>query len=352
MNNQSLSFECAFPIENYPFITMAHGSGGRLTQHLLDYIFRPAFSNLLLEQQHDGTVLTLPSNRIAITTDSYVVHPLFFPGGNIGELAITGTINDLSMCGAKPIYITCAFILNEGLPSATLIQVVDAIRQSALANNVQIIAGDTKVVEKSAFGGLYINTTGIGIAPADLTISPQMIQKGDAIILSGDVGRHGLAVLAQRENFGFNPPIRSDCAALWPMVNKLLENEISVHCLRDLTRGGLAGALVELANTSQLSFEVAQNKIAVSQEVHAGCELLGLDPLYVANEGRMILFIPANQVPKALAILHEFPNCKAAAQIGVVNSQSHGNNEVILKTHFNSERILVPFSGEQLPRIC
>ncbi|MFI4937666.1 MAG: hydrogenase expression/formation protein HypE [Candidatus Berkiellales bacterium] len=352
MKDANLSFECAFPTDNYPFITLAHGAGGRLTQYLLDYIFRPAFSNPLLDQQHDGAVITLPSHKIAMTTDSYVVHPLFYPGGNIGELAVTGTLNDLAMCGADPLYITSGFILNEGLPTTTLIQIVDAMRRTALKNKVQIIAGDIKVVEQSSLGGLYINTTGIGVVPIDLTIAPQHIQKGDAILISGDIGRHGLAVLAERQQFNFDPPILSDCAPLWPLVWRLLENNISLHCLRDLTRGGLAGALIELAKTTGLTFEIQEKDIPLSQQIYAACELLGLDPLYVANEGRMVLFIPDENVNQALAILHQFPEGKAATQIGIVSEQRSSIGEVILKTYFGSERALALFSGEQLPRIC
>lgn len=349
---ESISFECAFPITSYPFITMAHGAGGKLTQHLLDYIFRPAFNNPLLNQQHDGAILELSTNKIAMTTDSYVVSPLFFPGSNIGELAVTGTINDLAMCGAKPLYITCAFILTEGLSTQTLIQVVDAIRLASLKNQVQIVAGDLKVVEKTLDNSLYINTCGIGTLPANFTICPQNIQNGDAIIISGDIGRHGLAVLGQRGNFNFEPPIESDCAPLWPLVSSLIQNNIIPHCLRDLTRGGLAGALIELANTSKLSFEIIEQNIPVSQSVHAACEILGLDPQYVANEGRMILFTPQEYIAQTLTVLHQFPEGKNATCIGQVHANEDLNGQVILKTAFGSKRKLSLFSGEQLPRIC
>lgn len=349
---QQLSFECAFPIDNYPMITLAHGSGGRLTQYLLDYIFRPAFSNSLLDQQHDGALITLPSNKIAMTTDSYVVHPLFYPGGNIGELAVIGTINDLAMCAAKALYLSCGFILNEGLATSTLIQIVDAMRRASLQNNVHIVAGDIKVVEKATHAGLYINTTGIGLLPENLIISPEKIQPGDAIVISGDIGRHGLAVLAQRGNLDFDPPIESDCASLWPQVHELLKNKVPLHCLRDLTRGGLAGALIELAKTRNLTFEIHHNNIPISQTVHGACEILGLDPLYIANEGRMIAFIPSHEVKTVLSHLQQFPEGRNAKQIGIVREDNISPGEVILKTQLGSERTLTLFSGEQLPRIC
>lgn len=351
-NAAPLSFECAFPISQYPFITMAHGAGGRLTQSLLDLVFRPAFHNPLLDQQHDGALLTLPTHRIAMSTDSYVVHPLFFPGSNIGELAIIGTINDLAMCGARPLYLTCAFILTEGLPTKTLIQVVEAMRQAALQNHIHIVAGDIKVVEKTESGGLYINTTGIGVLPEHDALCPQRIQSGDAIIISGDMGRHGLAVLGERGNFHFDPPIESDCAALWPMVSDLLQHNLVPHCLRDLTRGGLAGALIELSQTCQLSFEIFEQFLPISQPVHAACEILGLDPLYVANEGRMILFTRPDLALPTLQLLHQYPGCQSAACIGEVHSKHSTSSQVILKTSFGTQRQLTLFSGEQLPRIC
>jgi hydrogenase expression/formation protein HypE len=335
------------------FITLAHGAGGRLTERLLDEIFRPAFGNPTLNQQHDGAIVTLPSPHIAITTDNYVVDPLFFPGGNIGELAITGTLNDLAMCGAEPLYITCAFILTEGLPLTSLVQIVESMRQCALTNHIQIVAGDTKVVEKTASPAVYINTTGIGMRSPHYSLCPQNIEQNDVIILSGDIGRHGLAVLGQRGNFNFTPPIESDCAPLWPLVCALIKNNCVPHCLRDLTRGGLAGALIELAKTRSLSIEIDEKAIPISQPVHAGCELLGIDPLYVANEGRMIVVTPAQHVTTTLELLHQFPAGQGATPIGRVLSESEdGTSSVILKTPFGSKRKLALFSGEQLPRIC
>ncbi len=346
----TLSFECAFPIDNFPVITLGHGGGGRLTQQLLDNIIRPAFKNPLLDQQHDSTFLYLPSQQIAITTDSYVVDPLFFPESNIGELAVNGTINDLAMSGAKPTYITCSFILTEGLPIDIFIQVVEAIRTAALKNQVQIVAGDIKVVEKTREPSLYINTTGVGIVEENKRYSPQKIQENDAIIISNDIGRHGLSILAKRHGLDFQPAIASDCASLWPIVEALKSN-VQLHCLRDLTRGGLTSALTELAITTGLSMIINERDIPVTQGVHAACEILGLDPLYIANEGCMILFSPRDQVESTLKILHTFDEGRAAAVIGHTRKRS-GTHHVILKTVLGSERPLTLFSGEQLPRIC
>ncbi|MBS0287845.1 MAG: hydrogenase expression/formation protein HypE [Proteobacteria bacterium] len=353
MNTSDVGFQCPFPFSQYPIITMAHGAGGRLTQQLLEGIFRPAFNNPILQQQHDGAMLKLPSERIAVSTDSYVVDPLFFPGGNIGKLAVIGTLNDLAMCGAKPLYITCGFILTEGLSSEVLVKVVAHMRQAAIENNIAIVSGDIKVVERTASAGLYINTTGIGALPPEYVIAPDKIQSGDAIIISGDIGRHGLAVLSQRNNYQFEPPIESDCAPLWGQVSQLFNEQLTPHCLRDLTRGGLAGALIELADSARLTFEIQEDKIPISQAVHAGCEILGIDPLYVANEGRMIVFCPADVASQTIACLRKFSDGAMAECIGhVLPKVNHSPGKVVLKTSFKTSRTLTLFSGEQLPRIC
>lgn len=341
---------CPVQIEPTSIVTLAHGAGGRLTQQLLDNIIRPAFNNTILAQQHDGALLTLPCSNIAVTTDSYVVSPLFFPGGNIGEMAVIGTLNDLAMCSAKPLYITCAFILTEGLTMKVFQKIVSSMQRAAIENNVQIITGDIKVVEKTQDQSIYINTTGIGMIEA--CTSPQGIQPGDDIIISGDIGRHGLAVLASRENLQLEPAIVSDLAPLWPKVSTLLAQNCTLHCLRDLTRGGLASALIELAKTSMLSFEIDEAQIPVSLGVMSACEILGMDPFYIANEGRMILFSPKEQTAQILEILKAFPDCFDAQVIGTVKEASSPTSEVILKTKYRSERILSLINGEQLPRIC
>lgn len=345
-------FSCALPISEQAYITLAHGAGGSLTQQLLTTVFRPAFNNSILAQQHDAALLSLPSQRIALTTDSYVITPLFFPDSDIGALSLIGTINDLAMSGAQALYITCGFILTEGLLIKDLKQIVASMRHIALSTGVQIVAGDIKVVEKTAEPGLYINTTGVGILPPEPIPCPQQIQNNDAIIVSGDIGRHGLAILGARGNFHFSPPIESDCAALWPLVHQLQANKIPLHCLRDLTRGGLAGALLELAQTSHLLFEIEEALVPVSSNVQAGCEILGLDPFFVANEGRMVLFVPPQAVPQTLTILKQFKEGESAACIGRVKSSSESAGDVMIKTPFGSQRKLFLLTGEQLPRIC
>jgi hydrogenase expression/formation protein HypE len=313
---------------------------------LLESLFLPAFANPLLATQHDGAAFLVNGTRLAFTTDSFVVHPLFFPGGDIGSLAVNGTVNDLAMCGARPLYLSAAFILEEGLPLETLQCVVESMRTAAAAVGVQIVTGDTKVVDKGKGDGLYINTAGLGIVEHQRMIAPQAVCPGDAIILSGDIGRHGMAVMAVREGLEFESPIMSDCAPLTVPVQKLLENNIDVHCLRDLTRGGLASGLVEIAMAAKLRLHVHEQAIAVNEDVRGACEILGLDPLYVANEGRFIAFVAAQDAERALQALGE-----QASQIGEVIS-SHEYGLVTLNSTIGATRIIDMLSGEQLPRIC
>ncbi len=347
---------CPFPISKYPIITLAHGGGGKMTAELIDSIFRPAFSNNRsnsgLEAQHDGAVIKSPAGRLALTTDSYVVKPLFFPGGDIGGLAVTGTVNDLLMCGAVPKYLTCGFILEEGLPTEILIRVVASMQKTATWLGVELVTGDTKVVERGHGDGIFINTSGVGLIEHDLTIEPKSIKPGDMIILSGDIGRHGIAVLAKREGLEFESQIVSDCAGLNEPVLALLESGIEVHCLRDLTRGGLATALVELALTSNLSFHVGEAEIQVCDEVRGACEILGLDPLYVANEGRFIAVVPERHVESAISILRTCELSKTATVLGCVRELNASRGRVMIRSGFGSERLLDRMSGEQLPRIC
>lgn len=344
--------QCPLPLQHYPVITLAHGAGGRLTQSLLEHVFWPAFANPILLQQHDSVKIILPSPHIAMTTDSFVVDPLFFPDSNIGHLSIYGTVNDLAMRGAKPLYLTASFILTEGLRLETLIAIVESMRQSALECEINIVAGDIKVIEKGEKASLYINTTGIGVLPNNLDLCPLKIETGDAILISGDIGRHGLSVLSARQNLNFEPPIISDCASLWPKVNTLLNHEILPRCLRDLTRGGLSSALIEIANTAGLSLYIEEKDIPVSPAVEAGCNVLGLDPLYVANEGRMVLFTPPQDIERTLSLLQQFPDCQDARHIGYVENTQQQNGRVVLKTAIGTHRSLSLFTGEQLPRIC
>ncbi|HNG36977.1 MAG TPA: hydrogenase expression/formation protein HypE, partial [Nitrosomonas sp.] len=281
-----ISFEdmaCPLPITTHPKVLMAHGGGGRLMNQLIDTIFRAIFTEV---QPHDGAVMAFPQDKLVMTTDSFVVRPLFFPGGDIGMMAVNGTINDLAMCGAKPLYLSVAFILEEGLEMATLWRVIQSMRQAADAAGVKIVTGDTKVVERGHGDGIYINTTGIGVLQSEQSINPSQVQLSDAVLISGDVGRHGMAVLMQREHLSFSSPIASDCAPLTRPVMALLEAGIAVHCLRDATRGGLAAVLNEVATVSGFQIDCSETAIPVDSTVQSLCELLGFDPLQVANEGR------------------------------------------------------------------
>jgi hydrogenase expression/formation protein HypE len=330
---------------------VGHGGGGRLTQDLLDRIFRPAFANAELEAQHDGAILkTPPGARLAFTTDSHVVSPLFFPGGDIGKIAVNGTVNDLCMCGARPLWLSAGFILEEGLPMSTLERVVASMRDAANAAGVTIVTGDTKVVERGKGDGLYVTTAGIGIIETGLTVSPARIREGDAIILSGDIGRHGMAIMATRAGLSFESEIQSDCAPLVAPVQALLKASLEIHCLRDLTRGGLATALVERAESSKLALAIDGTKVPVSELVGGACEILGLEPLYVANEGRFICILPSAEAQRAVEIISATAPGGPAVVIGTVKAGPAG--QVTQRTVIGSERIVDRISGEQLPRIC
>ncbi|MDD2763665.1 MAG: hydrogenase expression/formation protein HypE [Opitutaceae bacterium] len=345
------NFSCPAPSAGHEEIQLAHGGGGRLTQQLLERIFGPAFGNPALDARHDGAVLAAPAGaRLAFTTDSHVVSPLFFPGGDIGRLAVYGTANDLAMCGARPRWLSAGFILEEGLPVAMLERVVAAMAEAARAAGVEIVTGDTKVVERGKGDGLYVNTAGVGWVEHDRVIAPASVRPGDAVLLSGDIGRHGMAIMAQREGLAFESPIESDCAPLWPAVEALLAAGVEVHCLRDLTRGGLATAVIEIAETARLAVKLDEAAVPVGEPVRGACELLGLDPFYVANEGRFIAFVPAAQADAALAILARTAPGGPPSQIGEVRPTPAG--EVTLRSVVGVERILDRLSGEQLPRIC
>jgi hydrogenase expression/formation protein HypE len=343
------ALNCPLPLRDYPAITMAHGGGGLLMRQLLENIFWPAFRNPLLAEEHDGAVVHLGDKSVAFTTDSYVVHPLFFPGGNIGALAVNGTVNDLCMCGARPIYLSTGFILEEGLPMETLWRVVQTMKAAAEEAGVQIVTGDIKVVDKGKGDGLYINTAGIGVVETQ-AMSPARVQAGDAILLSGDVGRHGVAIMAVREGLDFETTVESDCAPLVRPVMKLIDSGVDVHCMRDLTRGGLATALAEIAIKSGFRIHLDEGSIAVAEGVKGACEMLGLDPLYVANEGRFVAFVAARDIDRALSILRSDPFCADATRVGAALAEN--NPIVTLKNRLGSTRILDMLAGEQLPRIC
>jgi hydrogenase expression/formation protein HypE len=345
----SLNLVCPVPSQQYPRIQMAHGGGGRLMHQLLEDVFLSDFDNDSLDNRHDSAVLNLPGKKLAFTTDSYVVRPIIFPGGDIGSLAVHGTVNDLAMSGAWPLYLSVGFILEEGLPIETLRQVVDSMRDAARRCGVRIVAGDTKVVDKADGDGLFINTAGIGVVEHSLIIEPRSVRPGDAILVSGDLGRHGMAIMSVREGLEFGGTIESDSAPVAKLVLKLIEARVEVHCLRDLTRGGLASALNEIAEDANLRIMVKEKFIPVREDVHAACEILGLDPLHVACEGRFVAFVPATDAADALAVMQADEVGTGARLIGIVQE---GSPVVVLKTPLGATRILDMPSGEQLPRIC
>ena len=341
---------CPVPLSDYNRILLAHGGGGTLMHQLLAQVFYPAFANAILDQQGDGAILSLGGSRLAFTTDSYVVSPLFFPGGDIGTLAVNGTVNDLAMCGARPLYLSAGFIIEEGLPVATLRKVVESMRLSAGAAHVQFVTGDTKVVEKGKGDGLFINTAGIGAIEHDLFIQPRSIKIGDVILLNGDIGRHGLAIMATREGLGFDSDIKSDCAPLADQVLDMLDAGIEIHCLRDLTRGGLASGMVEIAATAGVHIHLEERAIPVRDDVRGACEILGFDPFYAANEGRFVAFLPERDAGRALEVLKGHSCDTSPVRIGRVTDGYAGM--VTMTTAIGSRRIVDMLSGEQLPRIC
>ena len=344
------SISCPFPIQQYPHVLLAHGGGGKLMQQLIEKMFTTAFGPKPASGLHDSIVLNLPANKIAFTTDSFVVKPLFFPGGDIGTLAVNGTVNDLAMSGAKPLYLSLGFILEEGLDMEILWRIVRSIKKAADIAQVKIVTGDTKVVDRGKGDGIYINTSGIGIIEHDLSIVPTSVQAGDAILINGDVGRHGIAIMATREGLDFETTIESDCAPLNDIVGLLIKAGIDIHCMRDLTRGGLASALNEIAQDASRSIQINEACVPVTEQVASACAIMGFDPLYVANEGRFIAFVPENQSSRALEILQKHPLGQGACRIGEVLGESRP--VVTLKSHIGANRILDMISGEQLPRIC
>lgn len=341
---------CPIPISQYPHVLMAHGGGGKLMHQLLENVFGKAFSNPILDARHDSAQFAIPPGRLAMTTDSYVVRPLFFPGGDIGSMAVHGTVNDLAMSGARPLYLSCAFIIEEGLPMETLWRVVCSMRDAAQRCGVQIVTGDTKVVDKGKGDGLFINTTGIGVIETPLAITPKSVQPGDAVLVSGDLGRHGMAIMAVREGLQFESTIESDSAPVHEAVLDLIKGGVEIHCLRDLTRGGLASALNEIAEAAGVRIVVEEKLIPVREDVHAACEMLGLDPLHVANEGRFVAFVAPADAGRAIEILRQHGAGAEAVRIGSVTAPA--DSLVVIKSRIGVNRILDMPSGEQLPRIC
>lgn len=343
---------CPLPPHDYPNVLLAHGGGGKLMHQLIEKMITPAFQNGSARELHDSVVLPFGKTQLAFTTDSFVVNPLFFPGGDIGSLAVNGTVNDLAMCGAKPMYLSCGFILEEGLPMETLWKVVQSMKKAAKEAGVELVTGDTKVVDKGKGDGLFINTAGIGAVGHTSPILPSRVQAGDGVLVSGDLGRHGIAIMAVREGLAFESTIESDCAPLWGLVEDLLRAGVEVHCLRDLTRGGLSSALNEIAEAAKVPISIEESAIPIREDVQGACEMLGLDPLYVANEGRLCAFIAKDDVDYALSILRKHSQGSEAALIGRVEASPSGIGMVTMKSRIGANRILDMLSGEQLPRIC
>jgi len=331
-------------------IMLAHGSGGKLTHKLIGDIFRKHFSNDILNKGDDSAVLAVPQSQLAFTTDSFVVSPLFFKGGNIGKLAVCGTVNDLAAAGAEPLYISAGFIIEEGFRLEELEAIVSSMAETARAANVRIVTGDTKVVQRGAADGIFINTSGIGVIPDGINISGSNARPGDKVIVTGTLGDHGCAILLEREKLNISSPVQSDCAPLNGLINEILKICKNIHVLRDPTRGGLATTLNEIAAQSCVGITLYENSIPVKDEVRGVCELLGMDPLYMANEGKMIVILPAESADAVLEKIKSHPFGTNARIIGDVTDKQPGR--VIIKTITGGSRILDMLSGDQLPRIC
>lgn len=330
-------------------ILLAHGSGGKLGHDLVEQVFVPLFDNAFLSRLDDSAVLEL-GGRVAFTTDSYVVQPIFFPGGDIGRLAVCGTVNDLAMSGAVPRYLSMSLIIEEGLPVADLRRVVASARDAAEEAGVLVVTGDTKVVNKGSADGLFINTAGVGVVAPGLDISGSNARPGDRVILSGTLGDHGIAVMSQREGLQFSSPVTSDCAPLNRLVAEMVESGAEMHCLRDPTRGGLASTLNEFASSSGVGIRIEEDKIPVSEAVCGACELLGFDPLYVANEGKLVAVVAAEGAGDLLDIMRRNRYARQSAIIGEVVADHIGR--VVMRTAMGASRIVDMLVGEQLPRIC
>ena len=346
----SVGFSCPVPLPAGGRVLLGHGSGGKLSAELLNDVFLPALGNPVLERLEDQAIVSLNGMRLAMTTDSFVVKPLFFKGGDIGSLAVHGTINDLAMGAAKPLWMSVAFILEEGLQIDLLQRVVASMQAAADKAGVQIVTGDTKVVEKGSADGMYINTTGIGLVREEIVLSASQAQPGDAILVSGMLGDHGIAILAEREGLKFDTEVRSDSAPLYELVKTLLDATHEVRCLRDPTRGGLSSTLNEIAGSSRVGMELEEAAMPVREEVRGACEMLGLDPMYVANEGKLVAIVSQAAAERALAGLRSHPLGADARIVGRVTKEHP--RMVVMRTTFGTTRIVDMLAGDQLPRIC
>jgi len=331
-------------------VEMVHGAGGKAMSQLIDQLFIDKFTNPILNQQNDQASLTLPGNKMVMATDNHVISPLFFPGGDIGSLSIHGTVNDVVMSGARPLYISCAFILEEGYPLSELAQIIDSMAAAAREANVSIVTGDTKVVEKGHGDGVFINTTGIGVLTDDIARGADKIKAGDKILVSGTLGDHGVAIMSLRENLTFDTTIESDSQSLDTLVASMVETVPEISCMRDPTRGGLAATMNEIAQQADVGIQLYEDAIPVKEQVKSACEFLGLDPLYVANEGKLVAFCPAGKAKQLLEVMRAHPQGQDAAIIGEVFEDT--NNFVQLETSFGGMRMVDWINGEQLPRIC
>ena len=341
---------CPAPILQHETVQMAHGAGGRLSQTLMQRVFMPHLHNPFLDLLDDQAKLELPGGRTAFTTDTYVVSPVFFPGGNIGELAVNGTVNDLAVGGAKPMYLSAGFVLEEGVSLVELETIVKSMAEAARKAGVMIVTGDTKVVGKGQCDKIFINTSGVGTVREGIALSCRNLQPGDSIILSGTVGDHGMAIMTSREGLSFQSRIASDCAALNSMISAVLDLVPAVHAMRDPTRGGVAATLNELAASSSVGIEIDETTIPVKPDVRGACELLGIDPLHVANEGKLVLAVASEDAGTVVDILRSFEPGRDAVIIGSVVNDHPGM--VVMRTAFGSRRIIDLPLGEQLPRIC
>jgi hydrogenase expression/formation protein HypE len=345
------SWSCPLPLAGYPTIVMGHGGGGKLGNELVEHLFLPAFRNPALENLGDAAVFDLGSGKVAMSTDSFVVQPIFFPGGSIGALAVNGTVNDLAVSGAIPKFLSASFILEEGFPLAQLAAVVDAMAEAAVTAGVRIVTGDTKVVERGHGDGCYINTSGVGVLRSGINVGPHRAQPGDVVLVSGTIGDHGMAIMSVREGLEFESQIRSDCAALNGLIADVLDAVgPGVHAMRDPTRGGLASTLNEIANSSNVGIEIDERSLPVRTEVQSACELLGLDPVYVANEGKAVFFVAPEFADRALEVLRAHPLGRDAARIGHVTAEH--KKMLVARTGLGANRVIATQIGEQLPRIC
>lgn len=351
---------CPQPRSRHEQILLGHGSGGRLTAELIQSLFLPAWGNPTLSALEDQATLDLPrsvlesndrpASRLAFTTDSYVVRPLFFPGGDIGKLAVHGTVNDLAMGGAIPKFLSTAFILEEGLPMDDLRRVVESMSHACEEAGVQMVAGDTKVVDRGHGDGMFITTSGIGWVPEDRRLSIHQARPGDRILVSGTIGDHGIAIMSVREGLEFETVLESDTAALNGLTEAMFQASREIRCMRDPTRGGVSSALNELATASAVGVKIQESRVPIRREVRAACEMLGLDPLYVANEGKLLAVVPEAVADRVLAAMRTHPLGRNAAEIGTVVAEHPGM--VVLKSVIGGERVVTMLSGEQLPRIC